>query len=67
MIGQVLLTAISHEELFHRADEVVSWFRDRTVIVPAQATPRELREWYAGVAVDGGRAHSSWKRRDLHE
>jgi biotin carboxylase len=66
-IGQVLLTASSREELFQRGDEVVSWFRERTVIVPTQATSRELREWYARTAVDGSRAHSSWKRKGADE
>ena len=64
-IGGVLLAADSREELFRRADEVVAWFAERTVIVPPKVTPRELREWYARATADGGRPHSSWKRKAL--
>jgi hypothetical protein len=61
-VGQVLLVAESREELFRRADEVVTWFGERTVIVPPKASARELRQWYASAAPDGKRATSAWRR-----
>jgi biotin carboxylase len=60
--GQVLLFAESREELFRRADEVVTWFGERTVIIPPKASARELREWYARHVPDGKRATSAWRR-----
>jgi biotin carboxylase len=61
-VGQVLLFAESREELFQRADEVVTWFGERTVIVPPKASARELRQWYARHVPDGNRATSAWRR-----
>jgi biotin carboxylase len=61
-VGQVLLFAESREELFQRADEVVTWFGERTVIVPPKASARELRQWYARHVPDGKRATSAWRR-----
>jgi biotin carboxylase len=61
-VGQVLLVAESREELFQRADEVVTWFGERTVIVPPKASARELRQWYARHVPDGKRATSAWRR-----
>ncbi|HVQ93532.1 MAG TPA: ATP-grasp domain-containing protein [Mycobacteriales bacterium] len=60
-VGQVLLTAGSRAELLRRATEIVGWFAERTIIVPPKATARQLREWYARVAPDGGRAAAAWK------
>ena len=60
--GRVFLVAESREELFQRADEVVTWFGERTVIVAPNASPRELRQWYARHAPDGKRATSAWRR-----
>jgi hypothetical protein len=60
-VGQVLLTADSRPELLRRGTEIVSWFAERTVIVPPKATARQLREWYARVAPEGGRAAAAWK------
>lgn len=60
-VGQVLLTADSQPELMRRAAEIVSWFAERTIIVPPKATARQLREWYARVAPDGGRPAAAWK------
>ena len=37
-VGQVLLFAESRQELFRRAGEVVTWFGERTVIVPPKAS-----------------------------
>lgn len=60
-IGQAMLTAHSRAELFQRADDLVAWFGERTVILPVQATPAELRHWYAQVGSEGRRAHSVWR------
>jgi biotin carboxylase len=60
--GRVFLVAESREELFQRADEVVTWFGERTVIVPPKASARELRQWYARHVPDGKRATSAWRR-----
>jgi biotin carboxylase len=60
-IGQVLITAESRPELLARADDVVRWSAERTVVVPPDRTVRQLREWYAAAAPDGARPHSCWK------
>lgn len=45
-IGQVMLAADSRERLLQRADEVVKWFTDRTVVIPADSSPAQLRAWH---------------------
>jgi biotin carboxylase len=62
-IGQVLLAG-TRQELHQRADEVVTWYGDRTVVVPPQVSARELREWYASVAAEGAEPHSVWRQPD---
>ncbi|MFE9500560.1 hypothetical protein [Streptomyces collinus] len=57
-IGQVMLVAEDREELFRRADEVSSWFKERTVVIPPRATGRELREWHAMVRASHTRPSS---------
>ncbi|MFE4924887.1 acetyl-CoA carboxylase biotin carboxylase subunit family protein [Streptomyces sp. NPDC056661] len=42
--GMALLSAESREQLFARADEVITWFTERTHIAPPNATARQLRE-----------------------
>lgn len=49
-MGQVLLAADSVSEFLERADSVVDWFHERTVVIPPTATPAELRRWQASVA-----------------
>jgi hypothetical protein len=48
-VGTVMLTADSREELFKCGNDVQEWFNERTVVVPAQATARELRDWNAKI------------------
>jgi biotin carboxylase len=42
-IGQVLLSAASVEEFDRLADDVCAWFAERIVMIPPDATKRELR------------------------
>jgi biotin carboxylase len=44
-IGQVMISAESRDALFRRADEIVEWFCERAVVVPADASPAQLRAW----------------------
>ncbi|BFU47381.1 hypothetical protein [Krasilnikovia sp. MM14-A1004] len=48
-IGMVLLTADDPEELERRSVEVLRWFDERLVVVPAGATTAGLREWHRGL------------------
>lgn len=50
-IGQVMLSAQSREQLYERADEVVAWFLERTMVIPADAAPIGLRAWQATAGI----------------
>jgi hypothetical protein len=59
-----MLVADSREELFARGEEVISWFAERSLVVPANATARELREWYANAPAGGVRPPSALADED---
>lgn len=65
-VGEAMLVTDSREELFARADEVLAWFAERSLIAPpkAKTTVREIREWYAKSPIGGVRPHAAWAKKD---
>ncbi|MEU4583287.1 hypothetical protein AB0F92_14525 [Kitasatospora aureofaciens] len=50
-LGMVILEADSPADLWKRLDEVLAWFHERLVVIPARVTPSQLRTWEQGICV----------------
>ncbi len=44
-VGQVMLSGSTRDEYCSRRDFLTQWFDERLVVVPAEATNRDLRRW----------------------